>query len=89
MIKYRPQKSTLNESLAAAIEFDALDEMYAYIVTELGEDGLLFSKDDICIENYTLKDKRCDWKENRSVCVKRMGSQTFETPRCIGFCSIE
>lgn len=89
MIKYRPQKSTLKESLAAAMEFDALDEMYAYIVTELGEDGLLFSKNDICIENHTLEDNRCDWKESRSICVNRMGGQTFEPPRCIGFCSIE
>ena len=89
MIKYRPQKSTLEESLNQAREFDTLDEMYDYIVSEWNEQGELFSKEDLCVSDSSEKDCRTDWKETRYVCVKRMGNQVYATPQCIGICSIK
>ena len=89
MIKYRPQKSTLEESLNRAREFDTLDEMYDYIVSEWSEQSELFSKEDLCVSDSSEKDSRTDWRETRYVCLKRMGNQVYTTPQCIGMCSIE
>ena len=89
MNKYRPQRSTLEESLKEAKKFETLDEMYDFIISEWSQFGAVFSKEDLCVSEDTGKDYRINWKESRYVGVKRIGTQIFEKPQCIGICSIE
>ena len=88
MIKYRPQRSTLEESIRETRVFNTLDEMYGHIVSELNINGEWISKEDLCISD-PFDDNRTDWHDNRYVCLKRIGNEIFETPRCIGICNIE
>ena len=89
MIKYRPQRGSLAESISESKEFNTLDEMYDYIISEWNNIGELISKEDIYISENFSKDNRTDWIENRYVCLNRLGTLRFETPSCIGMCSIE
>ena len=90
MIKYRPNRSTLEEAMANAKEFDNLDKMYDYIIADWNNsDVKLFDKEDLSVSKDLGADRRIGWKETRYVCVKRMGSQIYEHPQCIGMCSIE
>lgn len=88
MIKYRPHTGSLEKSIKETREFDTLDEMYDYIISQLNIDDEWISKEDLCISD-SFDDTRTDWHENRYVCLKRIGNEIFETPRCIGICSIE
>ena len=90
MIKYRPHRAHLDESMELAKEFDTLDQMYDYIVTEWNAvENNLFDKSDLSISKESYKDDRIDWKETRYVCTRRMGEDIYDTPQCIGMCSIE
>lgn len=86
MIKYRPHRGLLEESMAEAMEFDTVDDMYGYIVSNSG--GKLFGKEDLCISENLGADKRIRWAETRYVCTKRMGEQIYKSPQCIGMCSL-
>lgn len=86
MIKYRPHMGSLEESIAEAMEFDTVDDMYDYIVSSSG--GKLFGKEDLCISENWGADKRIGWLQTRYVCTKRMGEQIYESPQCIGMCSL-
>ena len=88
MIKYRPNRGSLDEAMAEEITFDSLDEMYNYIVLDW-DSGKLFTKDDLIVSENLGKDERIDWKECRNICTKRMGEKVYDIPQCIGMCSIE
>ena len=70
-------------------EEELIDEMYDFIISEWSQFGAVFSKEDLCVSEDTGKDYRINWKESRYVGVKRIGTQIFEKPQCIGICSIE
>lgn len=86
MIKYRPHRRFLDEAMAEMKTFDTIDEMFTFVVQDWS--GCL-SKEDLSISDDIGKDRRIDWKETRYVCTKRIGSDFFDTPQCIGMCSIE
>ncbi len=90
MIKYRPHRGSLNESMTKMREFNDLDEMYNYIISDWNNSEMKpFGKEDLSISDNLGADERSGWKETRYVCVKRMGSKIYEHPQCIGMCSFE
>lgn len=90
MIKYRPHRAHLDESMELTKEFDTLDQMYDYIVKEWNAiENNLFDKSDLSISKESYKDDRIDWKETRYVCTRKIGKDVYDTPQCIGMCSIE
>lgn len=86
MIKYRPHRGLLADAMAEMKTFETLDEMFEHIASECSN---YLCKEDLSISKDWGKDKRIDWKETRYVCTKRFGSEVYEIPQCIGFCSIE
>ena len=86
MIKYRPHRGLLTDAMAEMKTFDTIDEMFAFIVQDWSG---CFNKEDLSISDNIGKDNRIDWKETRYVCTKRVCSEFYETPQCIGMCSIE
>lgn len=86
MIKYRPHRGSLDEAMAEARTFVTVEEMFAYIIKE---NPLLFSNANLSISENVGKDNRIDWSETRYVCTDRFGTQFFEKPQAIGFCSFE
>lgn len=91
MIKYRPHRGLLEDTMKEARNFNTVNEMCEHIVSDWNNNsvGELFSKEDIVIGEDEGKDSRIDWKETRYICVKRMGKEIYEIPQCIGMCSIE
>lgn len=86
VIKYRPHRGMLDDSMAEMQTFDSIQEMFVYIAQH--SYGLI-SVDDLSISENHGKDSRIDWAETRYVCTARMGSEIFSTPQCIGMCSFE
>ena len=89
MIKYRPHRGSLDESMKEEKIFNTIDEMKDHIISEWKMGEVPFSKEDIIIDDDHGKNRRIPWKETRYVCVKRMGKIIYDTPQCIGMCSIE
>lgn len=90
MIKYRPHRAHLDEAMELEKSFDSLNQMYDYVVKEWNAvKNNLFDKSDLSITENLGKDNRIDWKETRYVCTRRIGEDTYDTPQCIGMCSIE
>ena len=85
MVKYRPIRGTLKESIAEEKIFSSVNEMLKYIELQTG--GTV-STEDLSISYTYCKDNRIPWKETRCVCTKRFGNTTYETPQCIGMCCI-
>ena len=91
MIKYRPHRGGLDESMKEAQEFAIVDEMKKYICEYHRQinDGLSpFAIVDIIIGEPLGDDARIGWNGVRHVCVKRYFTETYSTPQCIGWCSI-
>lgn len=86
VIKYRPHRRFLDESMAEAQTFSSIDKMFDYIVSQ---NPGLFSKEDLSVGSNWGKDQRIDWSETRYVCTRRFGDEEFCFPQCIGFCSME
>ena len=86
IVKYRPQRSTRNDSMNEMKIFASTKKMLDGIVKEWN--GLI-SFDDLIIGNNTGKDNRIDWQETRYICTKRIGKDVYDIPQCIGICSIE
>lgn len=86
MIKYRPQKGSLEDSIAEMKVFSSKEEMFASIVNDWS--GFI-SYDDLSITKDFGRDSRINWKETRYVCTRRIGNAVYDTPQCIGMCSIE
>lgn len=86
MIKFRPHRGGLAESMSEMKIFNLKEEMLNAIVTNWN--GFI-SYEDLSISEDYGKDIRIDWKETRYVCTKRMGNKLYNIPQCIGMCSIE
>lgn len=86
MIKYRPHRCTLEDSMHEMKIFKSTQEMFNAIVQDWN--GFI-SFDDLSVGDNIGKDNRIDWKETRYVCTKRIGEDEYDTPQCIGMCSIE
>ena len=92
VIKYRPHRGSLDESMSEQKVFSTVDEMFDHIVSEWNKDfnKELFTKDDIIISSNGTRDRRIGWKMSRYICVKRLGDKIYtDTPQCIGMCSFE
>ena len=86
MIKYRPHRGLLADSMAEMKTFDTIDAMFSYVAEELSE---YLCKEDLSISDDLGKDNRIDWAETRHICTKRFGSDKYDIPQCIGMCSFE
>lgn len=86
MIKFRPHKGSLAESMSEMKIFDSEEDMFNAIVADWN--GTI-SYEDLSVTENLGKDNRIDWKETRHVCAKQIGSEVYDTPQCIGMCSIE
>lgn len=92
IIRYRPHRGGLEESMALQKEFQSIEEMFKYIEDESYSSGLgihLYKAEDLSIGESLGKDDRIDWKETRYVLSKRCGMTIYDTPQCVGMCSIE
>lgn len=87
-VRYRPHRGSLEDSIALAKTFDSPSEMFDHIVKEWG--GLI-DKEDLSIdkEHNIGPDPRINWPNTYYVLTKRCGTTVYNTPQCIGMCSIE
>ena len=90
IVKYRPHRGSLDEAMKLYKEFSTIDEMYEHILSDWNSSGFgeLFSKEDLSISESMGDDERIGWKNYRYVCVTRIGNDVYDTPQCIGMCSI-
>lgn len=89
MVKYRPHRGALCDAMAEMRIFDSVEDMFHYIVEDWKAYGNPFDVGDLTITCDEGKDERINWKEGRYVCTRRMQEKIFDTPQCIGMCSIE
>lgn len=89
MIKYRPHRGGLSEAMKEEKEFNSVEEMFKYIVEDWNKNLEIFKISDLNLSEDKGKDERIDWKEIRYICTKRIGEEVYNTPQCIGMCSIE
>ena len=78
--------------MALQKEFKSIEEMFKYIESESYSSILgiyLYKAEDLSIGESLGKDDRIDWKETRYILTKRCGMLIYDTPQCIGMCSIE
>lgn len=85
MIKYRPHKGLLSESMKECKEFETIEEMKKYIAKEM--EGFA-DESDIGIGESNGIDERISWKSWRYVCIKRCSSIKYDTPQCVGMCDL-
>ena len=86
MIRYRPHRRTLEESMAEEQIFETKEQMFEYVANCW--DGIL-TKEDLSISDNLGRDNRIDWRETRYVCTRRFGNVEYDVPQCVGMCSIE
>lgn len=91
MIIYRPHRGGLAESMREKEVFDSESDMKAAIVHRWHGifDCNMFDESDIVV-NWNepgVFDERTGWEDTRYVCVKRMGSEVYAVPQCIGMCA--
>lgn len=85
MIIYRPQRSTLVESMMEAKEFNNFDEIRQYIVDQENKDGkTMVSFDNIHVRGVRRSDPRCGWWDCMEVCVSVYGDEKSESGFCLG-----
>lgn len=89
MVKYRPHRGILSESMDEAKEFDTIDHMYDFILSDWNTGHKIFDREDLSVLEDFGRDERINWKEYRYVCTKRIGKDKYDIPQCIGYCSIE
>ena len=89
MIKYRPHRGMLSESMKDEMEFDNIDQLYDYLLEYWNYLDKNFEREDLSITKDFGRDDRINWKELRYVCTKRYGGNIYDIPKCIGCCSIE
>lgn len=86
MIIYRPQNGSLSSAMSEAKEFDTIDDMKKYIVSN--NDGL-FGYEDIILMDDSIDDTRINWHDCKMICVKRFGKDNYidlyGCPQCIGY----
>ena len=86
MVYYRPHRGMLYHAMSQMKVFNSIEEMLEFIAQELSE---YLTIKDLSITHDFGKDCRISWKETRHVCTRRFGSEEYESPQCIGMCSIE
>ncbi len=92
MIKYRPQRGTLEESVSLCKEFVDVADMLKYIANEAAgpDKEHCFSPEDIVIGESHGEDKRIGWKSWRYVYTARYLDKNYtsrhESMPCIGIC---
>lgn len=91
MVRYRPHRGSLLDAMAEAKNFNSIEEMFDYILDDWNKSGFgyAFSKSDLSVSENLGADHRINWKECRYILTKRMGDKVYESPQCIGMCSIE
>lgn len=91
LIKYRPHRGSLSESMAHSKEFDSVLELKQYIVNDALKccGRIMFMPDDIIIGRAEIDDDRVGWKSCRYVCITKFGGTVHEHPYCIGICTID
>jgi len=90
MIIYRPHRGRLDEAMKEKKEFINIEEMKEYVLKYWNIFiEPLFSLEDIVISESIGDDDRIGWMNVRHVCVKRMGSEKYDYPQCIGWCSFD
>ena len=85
MIKYRPHRGGLIESMAECKEFSRIDEMLNFI--EANSDGFLKAKDIVISESHG-EDEIIGWLSWRYVCTVRFANEKYDIPQCIGMCDL-
>lgn len=89
--KYRPHCGSLDEAMKRMREFDDIESLKSYVVSQHILNGIpAFTEDDIVIsEQPNCDDDRIGWKSVRYVCTKRYyGSdyiKEYGVPQCIGY----
>ena len=87
---YRPQRRTLEDSVAEAQEFNSIEALKYHIVKAAAGCREWFTTDDIMIDKASpINDEKIGWKDSMHVCVKRWGENTFDRPICLGFCATD
>ena len=89
MTKYRPHRGTLDAAMLESREFDSIESMFKYIVEDWNSVIESFNISDLSLTDDNGKDNRIDWKETRYICTRRIGTENYKVPQCIGMCSIE
>lgn len=85
MIRYRPQKGTLEEALQKERKFTTVNAMLSFVKENTARSFHDFVETgDITVSENFGKDERTDWKETRYVYVKYRGEKYP-----VGMCSIE
>lgn len=85
MIKYRPHRGGLYESMKECKEFADVANMLKYIANN--SDGAI-NESDIVIGESQGSDERIGWKSWRYVCTVRFRGSQYDTPQCIGMCDL-
>jgi hypothetical protein len=87
-IIFRPNRATLVDSLAEAMEFVNEEQLKTYVCKGYG--GAI-TEADIVISADQFMDERIGWMDARYVLTKRMGDQDYiamyGTPQAIGTCA--
>ena len=85
MIKYRPHKGLLTDSMTEMQSFNDIAEMLKWI-SEYWHN--IISPSNIVIsESYGI-DERIGWNSWRYVCTTRISNEKYDTPQCIGMCDL-
>lgn len=53
MVKYRPHKGILSESMDEAKEFDTIDHMYDFILSDWNTGHKIFDREDLIVSEET------------------------------------
>ena len=85
MIKYRPNRGNLQESMNAFRTYETIADMLNAVAHE---NFGYFKPEDISISESFGEDDRIGWKSWRYVRTKRYGKEKYEIPQCIGMCDL-
>lgn len=88
MYIYRPHRGSLSDSMMVVKEFDTLDDLLDYVVSDcsfLPVDKQAFSREDIVFSEDLGPDDRIGWADTRYVCVKRFYDEVYDHPQCVGY----
>ena len=84
IIKYRPHKGSLSDSMDLVKRFFSVEDMKSYIIEDWND---FIKPKDIVIDEKVIYDDRTKWN-TQYVCVKKLGTEKYKIPQCIGMCEI-
>lgn len=80
--KYRPHRSTLEESMKECREFNSLADVFEYAASEWN-----IQRFDLTIK-YVCDDNRIGWCPTYYICTDTFdGFERLDYPQCIGMCT--